>query len=316
MSRKLKFQLILFCFLLLTVLLVQCKDKSDVRARESRSVSASDNLIVSIINNVMKFKDSDFFRTGIESSVRSVFSKPLTSAVYAISVLAGVVAMLAFYESPVSPMPVPPLPDPPVGRFPPEHPIWPPPQRDPNAVSSDKKRVGMVSPYSGGNTYPHIPASQVLFPTNQKYSEVDPSVSSGAYQQIMNLLENRNSKVNVKQNRISSNPVPESQPYSPQVYSSFAVESDPKVLNDSIKLQSLYADLNPNDRHDSIEIINKYYNQNTLNNAFDKLKELNGLKKSSNIEVIREKDKVNYTSIASSTDSNANRRVKTRIGET
>ncbi|XP_053202126.1 uncharacterized protein LOC128387014 [Panonychus citri] len=35
--------------------------------------------------------------------------------------------MLAFYESPISPLPVPPLPDPPVGRFPPEHPIWPPP---------------------------------------------------------------------------------------------------------------------------------------------------------------------------------------------
>lgn len=37
---------------------------------------------------------------GIESSVRSIFSKPLTSAVYAISMIVGAVAMLAFYESP------------------------------------------------------------------------------------------------------------------------------------------------------------------------------------------------------------------------
>ncbi len=40
------------------------------------------------------------YLAGIESSLRSVFKKPLTSAVYALSMLVGVVAMLAFYESP------------------------------------------------------------------------------------------------------------------------------------------------------------------------------------------------------------------------
>ena len=38
----------------------------------------------------------------------------------------GAIVMLAFYESPLSPLRVPPLPDPPIGRFPPENPIWPP----------------------------------------------------------------------------------------------------------------------------------------------------------------------------------------------
>lgn len=37
---------------------------------------------------------------GLEASMRSMFKKPMTSAVYALSMLVGVVAMLAFYESP------------------------------------------------------------------------------------------------------------------------------------------------------------------------------------------------------------------------
>ncbi|XP_054167364.1 uncharacterized protein LOC128964752 [Oppia nitens] len=291
------YQLLIFCFLLLTIFYVQCKDKHEVKARDS---SASDNLIVSVINGVIKLKDSDFFRSNIEASVRSVFSKPLTSAVYAVSVLAGVVAMLAFYESPVSPMPVPPLPDPPVGRFPPEHPIWPPPHREP--IASDKKRIGAVPQYSMPNPNPHI-SSNVMFPqTNQKYSDMDNGGNAGAYQQMVNMLENRNSKVNVKQNRISSNPVAE---ISPQVYSSFAVETDPKVLNDTIKLQNLYADITSDDRYDSADIINKFYNQNT----FDKIKEFTGMKKVSTSETFKDKEKMNYTLVATS-DSNASKRTK------
>lgn len=54
-----------------------------------------------------------------------------TPLIYAASLAVGVISMLAFYESPISPLPVPPLPDPPVGRFPPEHPIWPPPPKEP-----------------------------------------------------------------------------------------------------------------------------------------------------------------------------------------
>lgn len=40
------------------------------------------------------------FAAGLEASVRSLFNKPVTTAVYALSMLVGVVAMLAFYESP------------------------------------------------------------------------------------------------------------------------------------------------------------------------------------------------------------------------
>lgn len=39
-------------------------------------------------------------KAGFEASVRSLFNKPVTTAVYALSMLVGVVAMLAFYESP------------------------------------------------------------------------------------------------------------------------------------------------------------------------------------------------------------------------
>jgi len=58
--------------------------------------------------------------SGLSSlSSRAVFKSAMTPAIYAASLIVGVIAMLAFYESPVSPMPIPPLPDPPVGRFPP-----------------------------------------------------------------------------------------------------------------------------------------------------------------------------------------------------
>lgn len=188
----------------------------------------------------------------------------------------------------VSPMPVPPLPDPPVGRFPPEHPIWPPPQKE-QMQMSDKKRVGIMGNY-GGHGSP-----QMFFPqmnTNQKYSEMDPMSYGGAYQHLLNVLENRNSKIGGKQNRINSNPMADP---SPQVYSSFAVDSDSKLLNDSLRLQSLYPEVNPSERVDSVETINKVYNQNNLNKQFDKIKEYTNLKKTP--EVIKEKEKFNYTSV-------------------
>lgn len=43
-------------------------------------------------------------------------------------------------------MPVPPLPDPPVGRFPPEHPIWPPPNRGNQYMSYQPKRASIPYP--------------------------------------------------------------------------------------------------------------------------------------------------------------------------
>lgn len=45
-------------------------------------------------------KISSLYLAGLEASVRSIFNKPVTTAVYALSMLVGVVAMLAFYESP------------------------------------------------------------------------------------------------------------------------------------------------------------------------------------------------------------------------
>ncbi|KAG9509120.1 hypothetical protein GZH46_02370, partial [Fragariocoptes setiger] len=61
----------------------------------------------------------------ISASVRSIFKSKFSVPAYVASALLGAVALMAFYESPISPLPVPPLPEPPVGRFPPEMPIIP-----------------------------------------------------------------------------------------------------------------------------------------------------------------------------------------------
>lgn len=195
-------------------------------------------------------------------------------------------------------MPVPPLPDPPVGRFPPEHPIWPPPQKEALPVA-EKKRVGM-NPFQGYNPQMMAASNQVLFPqasnNNQKYSEADPSPYAGAYQQLMNVLENRNSKNNpTKQNRISSNLVAEPLSAS-SVYSAYNIEPDPKVVNDSVRLQQLYSEAVPTERHDTIDIINKLYNQQNYNKQLVREYNNNNIKKMSVPEV---KDKaVNYTTAA------------------
>ena len=49
------------------------------------------------------------------SSVRGVLSSPLSIGATAMSVLLGGIVLMAFYESPLSPLPVPPLPQAPVG---------------------------------------------------------------------------------------------------------------------------------------------------------------------------------------------------------
>lgn len=325
-SSILSFKIVFVCHLLLTVSSVQCNDKNDVQIQENQR-SNSDNLIVSLINNIINLKDTNLLKSGIEASVRSVFSKPLTSAVYALSMLVGVVAMLAFYESPVSPMPVPPLPDPPVGRFPPEHPIWPPPPKDPIRMS-DKKRVGGANTFTVPNSHTSSSfnsQSQNMFPhmnAYQKYSEMDPTATVAAYQQLLNLLENRNSKVNNKQNKFTSNSVPNHlSDMSGQVYPLITSESNPKVISSnesSIKLQSLYStnsELNPNDRRESIDFMNTFHHKNSLNDAFDKFKDFNNVNKLPNLETTKDKgEKFNYTSVASS-DSNSLRRVKIRNNE-
>lgn len=67
----------------------------------------------------------------MDASLKSVLGNPLTGLVYAASLAVGVITLLAFYESPISPLPVPSLPKPPVGRFPPEHSVWPPVSKHP-----------------------------------------------------------------------------------------------------------------------------------------------------------------------------------------
>lgn len=136
------------------------------------------------------------FLAGIsEASLRTWFETPITSAVAAVSVLIGAVALLAFYESPsnfptnnmiietnyskydfnfsffvVSPLPVPPLPDPPVGRFPPEHPIWPPVNKGNNYAKGGQyypKRASNTA-YNNNN---QLPAATFLYPVYVPYQQ-------------------------------------------------------------------------------------------------------------------------------------------------
>ena len=54
--------------------------------------------------------------------MRSIMKSKYSVPAYVASALLGAVALMAFYESPISPLPVPALPESPVGRFPPEMP--------------------------------------------------------------------------------------------------------------------------------------------------------------------------------------------------
>jgi len=79
-----------------------------------------------ILNLLSMFKEEARGLARLDASLKSVLGNPLTGVVYAASLAIGVITLLAFYESPISPLPVPALPKPPVGRFPPEHSVWPP----------------------------------------------------------------------------------------------------------------------------------------------------------------------------------------------
>lgn len=70
-------------------------------------------------------------------------------------------------------MPVPPLPDPPVGRFPPEHPIWPPKNQPGGQMQyNGQKRAGVAAPHSF--VLPNIPVGMMNPNFYQQYqSAVD-----------------------------------------------------------------------------------------------------------------------------------------------
>lgn len=104
--------------------------------------------------------------------MKSKYSLPA----YVASALLGTVALLAFYESPISPLPVPALPEPPVGRFPPEMPNISPntqvPFRTNGQYAQDYQRSYQMQ-MSQNN-----PAStSVLFPGNAQQRS-QPSIST------------------------------------------------------------------------------------------------------------------------------------------
>lgn len=90
----------------------------------------------------------------MDATLKSVLGNPLTGAVYAASLAIGVITLLAFYESPISPLPVPSLPKPPVGRFPPEHPIWPPISKQAVKMPSGPQYQQAGSQQNFGFAYP------------------------------------------------------------------------------------------------------------------------------------------------------------------
>ncbi|KAI1307220.1 hypothetical protein HDE_00823 [Halotydeus destructor] len=109
------------------------KPVQEMNNKSSLEVTPSE--IISVMFSLLK-DDSVVESTAnglsrVDASLRSALGAPLTGLVYAASLAVGVVTLLAFYESPLSPLPVPSLPKPPVGRFPPEHPIWPPISKHP-----------------------------------------------------------------------------------------------------------------------------------------------------------------------------------------
>ncbi|XP_074593041.1 uncharacterized protein LOC141848838 [Brevipalpus obovatus] len=133
--------------------------------RRTTQVNPNNGLSFSVISlgRIKEFftkgRSLDLARTF--SSLRGALGSPMTALMYAGSLAVGAIVMLAFYESPISPLPVPPLPDPPVGRFPPEHPIWPPPSHSAGdgpvvAASSTHSRIMPAASEVRPVVVPHV----------------------------------------------------------------------------------------------------------------------------------------------------------------
>lgn len=132
--------------------------------------------------------------------MRSIMKSKYSVPAYVASALLGAVALMAFYESPISPLPVPALPEPPVGRFPPEMPNISPNTQVPfrtNQQQYSQQNYNQRSLYSGiapsnGQSYLGQQAQQVLFPGSnsnnaQQRSQMSSS-PSGPVQLAANLL--------------------------------------------------------------------------------------------------------------------------------
>ena len=134
--------------------------------------------------------------------MRSIMKSKYSVPAYVASALLGAVALMAFYESPISPLPVPALPEPPVGRFPPEMPNISPntqvPFRtdanfgpQPNGVYSNYASQRSSSQPLAASSYMSQPTGgqqQVLFPVSGSAQQRQMSGSGPVQQLAANLL--------------------------------------------------------------------------------------------------------------------------------
>jgi hypothetical protein len=125
---------------LLLLLLGVAESAKDTSNDLKKGQSATE--LISTIFSLLKDEVTSRGLARLDASLKSVLGNSVTGLVYAASLAVGVITLLAFYESPISPLPVPSLPKPPVGRFPPEHAVWPP-------ISKHPVKVGPGPAYAG-----------------------------------------------------------------------------------------------------------------------------------------------------------------------
>lgn len=135
------------------------------------------------------------FQTALGASMRSIMKSKYSVPAYVASALLGAVALMAFYESPISPLPVPPLPEPPVGRFPPEMPNIPAGAQIPfrgNQQGNYNQRMmpSNMNMNMNMNGQASQPQAQVLFPSGaqQRSGQVNSMQTGAAAQLATNLL--------------------------------------------------------------------------------------------------------------------------------
>lgn len=127
--------------------------------------------------------------------MRSIMKSKYSVPAYVASALLGAVALMAFYESPISPLPVPALPEPPVGRFPPEMPNLPVGTQVPFRGNQQSGQYGqsynqrsLNQQFPGSQNYLAQQAQQVLFPGNNVAQQRQMNVANGPVQLASNLL--------------------------------------------------------------------------------------------------------------------------------
>lgn len=118
------------------------------------------------------------------ASMRSMIKGKYSVPAYVASALLGAVALMAFYESPISPLPVPPLPEAPAGRFPPEMPNLPPGTQVPFRWTGNNQQQQQQNYNQRSYANFAQPQQQVLFPNQQaaqqRTSQIEASPSSSA----------------------------------------------------------------------------------------------------------------------------------------